>query len=187
MINMAKKKRIKKRKEMAGKREETIERRKGFIGGFIDAIWDFLNVLKEMEIQGKQESFEAGEMPGPAGSRIGYQYRVRILGLRKGPTIPGIRQTRAKKSIKPEQKKPLIDVFDHGRYISVIVSLPLVKKENLEFKIVGNVLKITVKTPKGEFDKDIPIPKASQVKKIEKVSFKNGILEIKLKKRGGGK
>lgn len=166
--------------------------------GMLSGLGDFLS--KAAELAEKGEGIEGGKAFEGKGYKGEYSYRVTTIrkeaprrvgvGIRPGagyekkykPTL--VEKT---KTVEPEAeaKEPLVDVFDKNDHVLVVVSLPNIKEEDLEFNVKDNVLKIAAKTPEGKVEKDITIPEDSKVSKIEGVSFKHGILEIKLSKKRG--
>ncbi|MBU2565677.1 MAG: Hsp20/alpha crystallin family protein [Candidatus Thermoplasmatota archaeon] len=167
------------------------------LGGLLSGLGEFLS--KAAELAEKGEGVEGGKTFEGKGYKGAYSYRVATIKKeaprRVGVGIrPGVRYEPPKykplhvektKTVEPEAeaKEPLVDVFDKNDHVLVVVSLPNIKEENLEFNIEDNVLKITAKTPEGKVEKDITIPEDSKVSKIEGVSFRHGILEIKLRKK----
>lgn len=82
---------------------------------------------------------------------------------------------------KPEhEREPLIDVSDRGDYLSVVAELPGVEEEDILLEVV-NVLKISVnaKNQKRKYSKEVLLPEPA---KIIGKTYKNNILEVKLKK-----
>ncbi len=166
------------------------KRTEGFLGG----LRDFLKMLEDMEKKGESTRTVSGEIEAPGYSRIAYDYSV-TLGMGKEDFL------HSRKVLKPRprpgkgirnstndlmQRKPLMDAFDKGDHVMVVAELPNVKEEDIALEVVGNVLKISAKTPRGRFERDIRVPEGSEVEKILEASFKNGVLEIRLSKRGGG-
>lgn len=174
-----------------------MEKKKQPVKGLLDGIWDFMELLKEMEKKGLTEQVKRGDLEGPFGSKVKYEYSARVgLGLRPGSRgrfsassqKPFYRTGRRMptKVIKPEdikEKEGLVDVTEKDDSIEIVIELPAVKEKNLGLKIEKNALKITVKTPEGKIEKRVSIPKGSEAEKIEKAAFKNGVLEITLKKK----
>ncbi len=171
------------------------------VKGLLDGLMEFLRSLEEMEKKGLTEQVKRGDLEGPHGSKIKYEYRTRVgLGLRPGsqerfagkPSEPFYKTIKRMptKVIKPEdikEKEKLAEVTEKPNTIEIIVELPTVEEKDIDLKIEENALKITVKSPEGKIEKKISIPKGSEAEKIEKASFKNGILEITLKKKKGKK
>ena len=95
-------------------------------------------------------------------------------------------------------REPLVDVIDEGENIRVIIELPGVKKEDIDLRVKGNklVVKAEVKEEKKEenkgryyseriyktFYRTIPLP-GEVDEKSAKAEYKNGILEVTLKKK----
>ena len=175
-----------------------MEKKKQPVKGLLDGIGDFMKLLEEMEKKGLTEQVKRGDLEGPFGSKVKYEYRTRIgLGLRPGnkgrlmtagqkPFYRASERTPTK-VIKPEdikEKEGLVDVTEKDDSIEIVIELPTVKEKDLDLKIEKNALKITVKMPEGKkIEKKISIPKGSEAEKIEKAIFKNGVLEISLKKK----
>ncbi len=88
-------------------------------------------------------------------------------------------------NFRPEEKKlevrderePLTDVIDHGKEISVIAELPGVEEKEIKVKV--NKGKLVIDVP-GKYYKEIKLPKVAR--NSMKWRFKNGVLEINIKK-----
>ncbi len=88
-------------------------------------------------------------------------------------------------NFRPEEKKlevrderePLTDVIDHGKEISVIAELPGVEEKEIKVKVSKGKLVIDVP---GKYYKEIKLPKVAR--NSMKWRFKNGVLEINIKK-----
>lgn len=167
--------------------EEKIEEQPARVaGGFAQSLWDFLKLLEEMENKKEKVRTVAGELEGPFDSKAAYGYTVK-LGIEKNdfpfrrgfhPRPRPLTHVRSIRS-KNVAAEPVIDVFYEGDCISVVAQMPSVKEEDIDLKIIGNILTITARTPEGEILRDIPVSDGSDIKEV---SFKNGILEIKIKK-----
>jgi len=168
------------------------------LGELLGGLGDFL--IKVEKLAEKGETLEGTKRIGSKGYKVEYQYKIDTI-RREAPrrvgigVRPGVRYEGASsrptdierpKTIEPEEvevKEGLIDVFDKKDHVLVVVSLPNIKEEDLKYEIVDDVLKITAETPDGKVEKEISIPKGSNVDKIKDVSFKHGTLEIKLSKK----
>jgi len=178
-----------------------MERKREPAKGLLDGLAEFIRLIEEMEKKGITEQVKRGGLEGPYGSKVKYEYRVRTgLGIRPGSMErfvasgqkPFYRtaERMPTKVIKPEEmkeKEELAEVTEKNGTIEIITELPTVEEKDIDLKIEKNTLKITVKRPEGKIEKIISIPKGSKAEKIEKASFKNGILEITLKKKKGVK
>ena len=84
------------------------------------------------------------------------------------------------KKVALEEREPLVDVIDEKDQVKVIAELPGVSKEEVKLSVKGNSLGIRVVNPERRYVKDVRLP--VEVSKNAKASFKNGILEVVLKK-----
>jgi HSP20 family protein len=86
-------------------------------------------------------------------------------------------------NVKPDEKKveserePLIDVMDKGKTITVLAELPGVSEKQIKVSIKGKNLTISV--PK-KFKKNLKLESNA---KLVKKHYKNGVLELDLKKK----
>lgn len=104
---------------------------------------------------------------GPDGKPV-----VREFGnVRKGRLGPGVRKERA----------PLVDVVEEGEDVVVVAELPGVEREDIVLHTVHDHLVISIDTPKRRFRKRLRLP-AEVDPGSARVSYKNGVLEVRLKK-----
>ena len=88
-------------------------------------------------------------------------------------------------NIAPGQKKvkqkrePLVDVIDKQKEVTIIAELPGVEKKEINVTVSDAGKKLTIDVPK-KFFKEIILP--SKVKDTADAHYKNGILEVNLKK-----
>jgi len=104
---------------------------------------------------------------------------IEEFGNTKAGVTPGAEHT-------PEEREPLTDVIDKGEDIVVIAEIPGVEKTNIKLKATEKKLVIDVATPDRKYHKDLALP-AEVEKDTSKATYKNGVLEVKLKKKAGEK
>lgn len=138
----------------------------------------------EREIARTFENFRqiAEKDPGEGGPYVyGFSMRVGPDGkphLEKFGNLPG----EGKENFREmSQREPLTDLIERDEEISVIVELPGIGKEDINLDASEDSLTIDVDTEKRKYHKKIELP--SKVKNDSaKATYKNGVLEIKLKK-----
>jgi len=80
-------------------------------------------------------------------------------------------------------REPLTDVIEGEREISVIAELPGIGKKDIDLSATEDSLRIRVDTPERKYHKELRLP--VRVKPdTTKASYKNGVLEVKLKRVG---
>ncbi|RLG61081.1 Hsp20/alpha crystallin family protein [Candidatus Geothermarchaeota archaeon] len=87
--------------------------------------------------------------------------------------------------IKPKitaEREPLVETYEEGDEIVVLAELPGVEKEDIKLNLSENALEIKVDTEKRKYYKMLELPKPVSTENV-KTSYKNGILEVRLKKK----
>jgi len=80
----------------------------------------------------------------------------------------------------PEVREPLTDVFEDEKMVTVIAELPGVEEKDIELKATERTLKISAETKDRKYSKEVELP--VKVTGEPKSSYRNGVLEVKLKK-----
>ena len=76
----------------------------------------------------------------------------------------------------------MVDVFDEGDYLRVIVELPGVEERDIQLKAVGDILEIAAHTRDRKYQKEVLLPSAVDPDSLAS-SYRNGVLEIRLPKQ----
>lgn len=79
-----------------------------------------------------------------------------------------------------DRREPLVDVLDEKDEVRIIAELPGVEKENINLSVEGRSLTISVEEPR-KYYKAVDLPTDVEAESI-KASYKNGILEVSIKK-----
>jgi len=82
---------------------------------------------------------------------------------------------------KKEEKEILLDIFDEGGYLNIIMELPGVKMGDIFFKLEREKMTVSASSMSRKYYKEIDLPAEVDTKGLSK-SFNNNVLEIKLKK-----
>ena len=88
---------------------------------------------------------------------------------------------RGKLSLKDE-REPLVDVMSASDEIKVIAEIPGTSKENIKVTATENTVTIHTDTPERKYHKETELPAAVEPASA-KSTYKNGILEITLKRK----
>jgi HSP20 family protein len=97
-----------------------------------------------------------------------------------GNVKPGTRMGRPSLSVR-EQREPLVDIVETNDDVRVIAELPGVEKEDITLHGTAKILSIAVDTKQHKFYKDVELPAVVDPKHATS-SYKNGVLEVVLKK-----
>jgi len=155
------------------------------IGRLISNLNDKSPVLKQRLEETNKEIERRIAAGGSKSPVIDYNVRVRTLAP-EHDTTTSFRPSSFKPSMKKREQesysskpKPRdADVFDEDDKIVVIVELHGIKKEEIEVKVNGNAVEISAK----DHHEKINLPCEVAGKPV--IKFKNGILEVRLAKKG---
>jgi HSP20 family protein len=79
------------------------------------------------------------------------------------------------------EREPMIDVFEETNCLRVTAELSGAEDKQINLKVKGKILEINAENSKGKYSKKVQLPYTVD-KKIIQSSYRNGILEVKLKK-----
>ncbi|MBU0479307.1 Hsp20/alpha crystallin family protein [bacterium] len=155
------------------------------LGGLFKGIEKLVNLAADLKEAGGEIKKE-GEidlshlkkgMKGVFGfsvkSAVGGKPTVETFGhkIKKTPEGPTVE----------EEREPIVDVFDEKEEIRVYAEMPGVNDESISVDLKGDILEIMAVSKDRKYRKEILLPAKVEPKTLER-SFKNGILEIKMKK-----
>jgi HSP20 family molecular chaperone IbpA len=82
---------------------------------------------------------------------------------------------------KFQEPKPLIDIFQENNYITIVADIAGFNKETLKINVKDQKLTISAKSKDRRYYKSLNLPTVV-IPNAMHTKFKNGVLEIKLKK-----
>lgn len=135
---------------------------------------DLIEEFKEFEKIGKEEKpvksyvYGFSFTIGPDGKPVFREF---------GNVKPGL--------IKPKitsEREPLVETYEEGDEIVVLAELPGVDKKDIKLNVSENALEIRVDTSERRYYKYLDLPKPVDKEKVS-TSYKNGVLEVRLKKK----
>ena len=169
------------RKKRETKEEVTFDL--GF-GGLFKGLGNFVDLLGEMIETGEEEVTRGGEFRvkglGDKGRGVyGFSVRTGIGGIPRVEPFGNIRTTEDG-PVVAEVREPLVDVFDEEQEIVVVAELPGVGEEEVHIEIQDDILSLET-TGERKYAKEILLPEPVDAATLQQ-AYKNGILELRLKK-----
>ena len=134
----------------------------------------FEEIRKIMKMFSNIDPFDMNE-PAVYGFSISYEN-----GKPKIREFGNIKKGNGQLTVNNEME-PLVNVFDKGDKIYVVAELPGVEKEQIKLDINGNKLILTATGKDRKYRKIVELN--SPVENEADATFKNGILEVHLKKK----
>ena len=85
-----------------------------------------------------------------------------------------------------DEWEPLTDIIEGEDDVAVTVEIPGVEKEDIDITTTEDTLEITVNNPERRYHKIVDIP-FDVNPKITKATYKNGVLDVVVKREENGK
>lgn len=153
------------------------------LGGIFESLGNLIESVSKIAEEGKGIS-KTGEIKGLGDKAKGvYGFTIRTLagGESKVESFGNIKKT-PKGPVVEEEREPIVDVFDEKDHILVIAELPGVNEEDIRTEIKGDILNISVQEKERKYKKEVLLPSKVEAEPTSSI-YKNGILELKLKKQ----
>jgi HSP20 family molecular chaperone IbpA len=112
----------------------------------------------------------------PKVTKPEHAYRVKSI-----PVPPSFRPSKNYAERKLQEPKPLIDIFQENNYITIVAEIAGFNKETLKIHVKDQKLTLSAKSKDRRYYKSLNLPKVV-IPDVMYTKFKNGVLEIKLKK-----
>ncbi len=154
-------------------RREMEDMMRGFMS-FDDDIFEELSKNK-----GKSKVYGVHITVGPDGKPI-----VKEFGNVPRKTVETINEESDEDKLEmAEAREPLVETHKDGDELVIVAEVPGVRKEDINLELVeDDVLEIKADTEKHKYYKKLKLPAEVDDKSI-KASYKNGILEVRVKIR----
>ncbi len=149
---------------------------------------EFLEGLEE-ELRKMEERLNRifNEMPDIESGIMEHEPYIYGFSIRTGPggkptinEFGNIKMMGMEKNIS-EGREPLIDIIEGEEELTIVAELPGVEREDIKLRLEGNTLIIDVDREERRYYKRLPLP--TNVEEGDMTyTYKNGILEVKLKR-----
>ena len=156
------------------------------MGNLFKGLGDFLDVLSNLAEQAEgAEVNRSGEIKveglgDKAKAVYGFTVRSGIGGAPHVESFGNIRPTK-EGPVVDDVREPMVDMFDEGTEIVVVVELPGVSENEITVDVQDDILSLQT-TGTYKYGKEILLSSAVDPGGVNK-SYKNGILELRLKKK----
>lgn len=137
---------------------------------------DIKELSEEIERQGSPRHFVYGFRItiGPDGvPRVERFGNVRRLPHREGAPIREIRYS--------EEIEPLVDIYEDADTVTIVAEMPGIEKDKIKVRAHGR--KLVIEGSNGrKYRKELELPAEVDIS-TAKATYRNGVLEVKLKKQ----
>jgi HSP20 family molecular chaperone IbpA len=94
---------------------------------------------------------------------------------------PSFRPSKNFAGHKTQEPKPLIDIFQENNFITVVAEITGFNRETLKIHVKDQKITLSAKSKDRRYYKSLNLPKVV-IPQVMSTKFKNGVVEIKLKK-----
>ncbi len=155
---------------------------------FRDFEEEMYRILRELEEYGKYTPIREEIKEGKGERRIigPYVYGFRItIGPDGRPVVEefGNVKRRFGRPVISEEREPLVDIFEGDEEITVVAEIPGVEKNKIDVEVTEDRRKLVIRASNGgrKYYKEVELP-AEVDPNTAKANYKNGVLEVRLKK-----
>lgn len=154
------------------------------VGSLFKGFGDLVGMLGKLAEAGEQQTSRTGEfkvkgLGDDVRGVYGVSVRVGIGGEPHVERFGNIRPTTEGPEVV-DVREPLIDVFDEGKEIVVAAELPGARNDAIKIEIRDDILSLT-SSGQRRYAKEVLLPSPVDAASMKR-SFKNGLLELRLKK-----
>jgi len=158
------------------------------VGGLFKGLGNFLDLLSDMvetseetgDETNRKGEFKVKGMGDKARGVYGFSVRSGAGGVPHVEHFGNIRSTQTGPEVA-DVREPLVDVFDEAQEIVIAAELPGVGEDEIHVEIQDDVLSIET-SGERKYAKEVLLPAVVDAASLQKI-YKNGILELRLKKK----
>ncbi len=153
-------------------------------GGLFKGLEKLVDLAAKLQEAGgqisKEQEIDLSQLKKGMKAVYGVSIRTAVGGEPVVETFGNIKKTE-KGPLAEEEREPLTDVFDEKEEILVLAEIPGVNEEGIKVGIEGGQIVISAAGTNRKYRKEIEIPSGAKPETMT-TSYRNGILEIRIKK-----
>jgi HSP20 family protein len=146
---------------------------------WLSDIYDELEKLGDLIDETMQKAFDNPSKDAQT-KRKGFAVKIGPDGKPRIRELDS-RQPQQDESEVSDEQEPLVDVIDEGETVVVLVALQGVDKDDIDLRLTGDTLTFSVDAVDFEWYDELRLPARVNPKSV-RASYRNGVLEIKMKK-----
>jgi len=154
------------------------------IGGLFKGIEKLVDLASQVKEAGgeikKEGEIDLSHLKEGMKGVFGFSVKTATGGKPVVESFGNIKRTPKGPAVE-EEREPLTDVFDEKEEIRVYAEMPGVNEEDVKIDLKGDILDISAQSGDRKYHKEILLP-AKVNPDTRTSSYKNGMLEVKMKK-----
>lgn len=176
------------KKSKKEKKEESLEFDFGIgklsLGGLFKGIEKLVDLASDLKEAGgeikKEGEIDLSHLKEGMKGVFGFSIKTAVGGKPIVEPFGNIKKTPKGPKVE-EEREPITDVFDEKDEIRVYAEMPGVSQEDIKLDLKEDILDISVQSGDRKYHKEILLPAKVKPETLQS-SYKNGILEVKIKK-----
>lgn len=154
------------------------------LGGLFKGIEKLIDLAAELKESGgeikKEGEIDLSHLKEGMKGVYGVSIRTAVGGKPVVETFGNIKKTPEGPIVK-EEREPLTDVFDEKNEIVIISEIPGAGEDGVTVSLKGDILEISASGKNRTYYKEILLPAKVKAETLSH-SYKNGVLEVRVKK-----
>lgn len=154
------------------------------LGGLFKGIEKLVDIAAELKEAGgeikKEGEIDLGNLKEGMKGVFGFSIKSAVGGKPVVEPFGNIKKTPKGPTINKE-REPITDIFDEEDEVIVMAEMPGINAEDIILNLKEDILDISVQSEDRIYHKEILLPAKIQAETLQS-TYKNGILEIKMKK-----
>ncbi len=154
------------------------------LGGLFKGIEKLVDLAADLKDAGgeikKEGEIDLGHLKEGMKGVFGFSIKTAVGGKPIVEPFGNIKKTPKGPTVE-EEREPMTDVFDEKEEVRIYAEMPGVNEEDIKFDLKGDILDISARSGERKYHKEVLLP--IQVKKEAlSYTYKNGVLEVRIKK-----
>lgn len=154
------------------------------LGGLFKGMERLIDIAAELKKAGgeirKEGDIDLSHLKKGMKGVYGISIKTVVDGKPIIETFGNIRKTNDGPVVE-EEREPLTDIFDEKDEIIVIAEVPGVQEEGISLEVEGDILVISAAGKNRKYRQEVLLPQEVEKENLS-YSYKNGMLEIRIKK-----
>ena len=154
------------------------------LGGLFKGIEKLVDLAAELKEAGgeikKEGEIDLSHLKKDMKGVFGFSIKSAVGGRPVVEPFGNIKRTPKGPTVE-EEREPIADVFDEEEEVRVYAEMPGVNEEDVEFDLKGDILDISAQSGDRKYHKEVLLPAKVKPETLTS-SYKNGILEVRIKK-----
>jgi len=154
------------------------------LGGLFKGIEKLVDIAQELKEAGgeikKEGEIDLSNLKKGMKGVFGFSVKSAVGGNPVVEPFGNIKRTPKGPTIEKE-REPITDIFDEEDEIIVMAEMPGINADDIKLDLKEDILDISAQNEDRKYHKEVLLPGKIQAETLQS-SYKNGILEIKMKK-----